>query len=58
MPSSSYTFGEIKHYDASDNDNENLETYTVSICLRGEGANEEEAWENAVTAFCLDPGCP
>jgi hypothetical protein len=61
IPASSYTFGEIKHYDANDasvNDNENLETYTFEICLRGEGRNRQEAWEDAVTAFCLDPGWP
>ena len=58
IPASSYTFDEIKHYDASDNGNEDFETYTFNICLRGEGPNEEEAWKNAVTAFCLDPGCP
>tara|TARA_Y100000034_G_scaffold135565_1_gene208034 strand:- start:759 stop:1166 length:408 start_codon:yes stop_codon:yes gene_type:complete len=60
IPASSYTFDKIKHYEVSDDDDDSagLAVYTFDICLRGEGANEQEAWENAVTAFCLDPGCP
>ena len=58
IPANSYTFDSVKHYESSENSLDGFETYTFDICLRGEGLNEQEAWKDAVNAFCLDPGCP
>ena len=33
-------------------------TYTFKLELQGKGNSLEEAWQNAVEAFTLDPGLP
>ena len=33
-----------------------MATYTFTVTLQGEGDTEEEAWEDATTAFSDDPG--
>lgn len=61
IPANSYSFGKIVHYESDIGfieDNETYSTHTFDICLRGEGRNREEAWNDAVNAFCLDPGWP
>ena len=61
IPANSYSFGKIVHYESDVgcvDDNETYSTHTFDICLRGEGRNREEAWNDAVNAFSLDPGCP
>lgn len=58
LPANSFSFGKIKTYETSEDKDSNLTTYTFDVCLRGEGESEQEAWEDAVNAFSLDPGCP
>ena len=33
-------------------------TWTFTVTLAGVGETEEDAWEDAVNAFAMDPGCP
>jgi len=35
-----------------------MTTYMFTVTLQGEGETGEEAWENAVSAFEVDPGEP
>jgi len=35
-----------------------MPTYTFTIELRGSGQTQEEAWEDAVDSFALEPGDP
>jgi hypothetical protein len=35
-----------------------MKRYEFTITLSGEGNNAQEAWEDAVEAFQLDPGAP
>jgi hypothetical protein len=58
LPANSFSFGKIKTYESREDEDSELTTYTFDVCLRGEGESEQEAWEDAVNAFSLDPGCP
>ncbi len=58
IPANSFSFGRIKTHETSEDEDAELTTYTFDVCLRGEGKSEQEAWEDAVNAFSLDPGCP
>jgi len=33
-----------------------MKTYIFTICLIGSGNDEDDAWDNAVEGFTLDPG--
>jgi hypothetical protein len=35
-----------------------MKHYEFSITLSGDGETPEEAWEDAVTGFSLEPGAP
>ena len=58
IPGNSFSFDRIKHYEVDEASSDGLEIYTFDVCLRGEGENEQEAWEDAVNEFSLDPGFP
>ena len=35
-----------------------MPTYTFTVELRGSGQTQEEAWEDAIDSFAVDPGEP
>lgn len=35
-----------------------MKTFEFTVTLQGTGENQEEAWQDAVDAFCADPGVP
>ena len=35
-----------------------MKTYEFTVTLCGTGETQEEAWDNAIEAFCEDPGIP
>lgn len=50
--------GDKRAYNCADCAYQSYQKYTWTVTISGKGITEDDAWEDAINSFALDPGIP